>query len=65
MYWLHLFWIKTAVPWHALLFPVEAHVCLPGVLHSSFCYPVDRDRVPAFLLVQLLHELVNPVDACQ
>ena len=43
---LHLVWMRTAVPWHPLLFPVDAQVRPSFVLDiSSFCILQDSSKV--------------------
>ena len=64
MYLLHLWWMRTAALWHALLFPVEGRVCPSGVFPQFFllCSTslVDRDSVSVFVY-ELLDELEDPV----
>ena len=68
---LRLLWKKAAVPWHALLFPVEAQVCPSCAVHSFFllCSPgiVDRAKVTefAFELVHFVDQFLDPVVSCQ
>ena len=56
----HLLWMRTAVPWHALLFPVAAKVRPCLVIHNtSFCFLQHSLIVRSPL--QLSNEFLDPV----